>query len=274
MKAIHLAAFVTLAGLGLLLTAGPARAGQTTVYPPVRIEIPAKADTPAKTAPPAKADAPAKTQTEEKNPFEKEEEVAPPLADPVHGMNRAFFSFNDAAYFWVVKPVARGYKALLSEGTRVGVSNMFSNLGSPMRVGACLAAGDLKGSGTELARLGVNTTVGLLGYHDSAKSWLKIEMRDTDFGLTFAQWGMGPGWYLNWPLLGPSCGRDTLALPLNMVLNPLTFLPGAGIIQKINYTSLHIGEYEDLKRNALDPYVAIRDAYNQHRRYELKKLER
>ena len=257
-----------LVGLGIVLMAGPAQAGQTTVYPPVKIEMPAKTDAP------AKAPAPAKTQTEEKNPFEKEEEVAPPLADPLRGMNRSFFGLNDKLYFWVVKPVARGYKSLLSQGTRVGVANVFSNLGTPMRVFSCLFAGDLRGSGTELARLGVNTTVGLLGFNDPAKSWLKIEKRDTDFGLTFALWGMGPGWYLTWPLLGPSCGRDTLALPLNIILNPATFLPGAGLIQKVNYTSLHLGEYEDLKRNALDPYIAIRDAYNQHRRYELKQLER
>jgi len=249
MKATQTAAFVAWAAAGLLGVGGPARAGQT---PTARAE----------TAP-----------AQEKDPFEREEEPAPPLADPLQGVNRAFFHFNDKLYFWVLKPVARGYKSVLPQGARVGVGNFFSNLGMPMRMFSCLLQGDLKCTGTELARFGVNTTVGVLGFGDPAKSWLKLRKRHADFGQTFGVWGMGPGWYLNWPLLGPSCGRDTLALPLNAALDPATFLPGAGLIQKVNYTSLHLGEYEELLRAALDPYVAIRDAYNQHRRHSVQTRE-
>jgi phospholipid-binding lipoprotein MlaA len=280
MKAICLAGFFALAGLSLQPVGGVARAAglvapiprgdQPTVEQP-KVEQP-KAEQPKVKQPEAKQ--PEAEEPEEKNPFEKEEEVAPPLADPLIGMNRSFYHINDKLYFWVLRPVAKSYKAVLPQRARLGVANFFSNLGTPMRLVSCLCAGDIEGSSTELVRLGMNTTVGVLGLYDPAKNWLKIEMRDTDFGLCFAQWGMGPGWYFTWPLLGPSCGRDTLALPLNMVLNPATFLPGAGLIQKVNYTSLHLGDYEDLQRNALDPYVALRDAYNQHRRYELKKLER
>jgi phospholipid-binding lipoprotein MlaA len=38
-----------------------------------------------------------------------------------------------------------------------------------------------------------------------------------------------------------------------------------------NYTSMHIGEYEDLKKSALDPYIAVRDAYIQNRQKKIKE---
>jgi ABC-type transporter lipoprotein component MlaA len=50
-----------------------------------------------------------------------------PIADPIEPVNRAFFYFNDKLYFWVIKPVARGYKAVVPEDARVGVRNFFSN---------------------------------------------------------------------------------------------------------------------------------------------------
>jgi len=35
--------------------------------------------------------------------------------------------------------------------------------------------------------------------------------------------------------------------------------------EKINSTSFHLGEYEALKKAAVDPYVSMRDIYTQYR---------
>jgi len=249
MATLRILAFLALMGLGGLLPGGLARAGQ--------------APTPdAEKAPP-----------EDKDPFAKDEKPAPPMRDPLQGMNRAFFGFNDKMYFWALKPAAKGYKAVVPQSARVCVATFFSNLGMPGRTLNCLLQGDLKGTCTELARFGVNTTVGVLGFRDPAKTWLKLRKRDEDFGQTFGYWGMKPGWYNNWPILGPSCSRDTLALPLDIVTNPLTFLPGVSLIKQVNHVSLNLGEYEDLKRAALDPYISIRDAYNQYRYHAIRVWE-
>ena len=39
----------------------------------------------------------------------------------------------------------------------------------------------------------------------------------------------------------------------------------------INQTSLRIGDYEDLKKAAFDPYIALRDAYYQNRRSKIEE---
>jgi phospholipid-binding lipoprotein MlaA len=90
-------------------------------------------------------------------------------------------------------------------------------------------------------------------------------------------YGLGQGFFITWPLFGPSTLRDTVGLVGDGFLTPATYLSpwyaGAGtrVYDRVNDTSLKVGDYESLKEAAIDPYVAIRDAYVQ---YRLKKVNR
>ena len=88
----------------------------------------------------------------------QDEEPVEPIPDPLEPVNRVFFEFNDRLYFWLLKPVATGYKAVVPEPLRVSIRNAFSNLMTPVRAVNCLLQGDFKGVGTELARLVINST--------------------------------------------------------------------------------------------------------------------
>src|SRR5512143_3912072 len=88
------------------------------------------------------------------------EEASGTIADPIEPVNRAFFHFNDKLYFWVLKPVATGYKAIIPEDGRIGVRNFFSNLTTPVRLVNCLFQARFKGAGIETARFVINTTYG------------------------------------------------------------------------------------------------------------------
>jgi len=46
---------------------------------------------------------------------------------------------------------------------------------------------------------------------------------------------------------------------------------GGWVLEEINESSLTLGEYEDLKKAALDPYIALREAYYQYRQNKIKK---
>jgi phospholipid-binding lipoprotein MlaA len=215
----------------------------------------------------------AEAEAADEDPFDESDPAqqgVPPIPDPIAPVNRAFFHFNDKLYFWLLKPVAQGYKAVVPEAGRVGVRNFFSNVTTPIRTVNCLLQADLKGSGTELARFGINTTVGVLGFGDPARNRWGIKKRKEDFGQTLGVYGLGQWCYIHWPVLGPSSPRDTVGTVGDRFLDPVSYLGSAGIAvsayDRINSTSLRIGEYEDLKEAALDPYIALRDAYNQHRR--------
>jgi phospholipid-binding lipoprotein MlaA len=46
---------------------------------------------------------------------------------------------------------------------------------------------------------------------------------------------------------------------------------GAPVVSTINGASLRIGEYEALRRDAMDLYILLRSAYEQNRRKEIEE---
>ena len=205
------------------------------------------------------------------------EEKLDTLADPLEPVNRIFFHVNDKLYFWALKPIASGYKAVVPEDLRLGVKNFFSNLTTPIRLINCLLQANFKGAGNETIRLLLNSTLGLAGFLDPAKTELKIEKRDEDFGQTLGFWGIGPAFYIEWPILGASSLRDTFGYAGDLLLDPKTYIiqsvpVGLAIrtYDQVNETSLRIGEYEDFKKSTLDPYIAKREAYYQNRKHKIK----
>jgi phospholipid-binding lipoprotein MlaA len=199
------------------------------------------------------------------------------IRDPFEPINRVFFHFNDKLYFWVLKPVATGYKKVTPDQFRICVRNFFSNLLMPIRAVNCLLQGKFIGFGSELLRFLVNSTVGMLGLMDPAQTALKLEKQDEDFGQTLGLYGLGPGFFINWPVLGPSSVRGTVGFVGDMYLDPAAWVSidlGEWFVirgyELVNTTSLSLGEYEALKKAALDPYVALRDAYYQYRQNKIK----
>jgi phospholipid-binding lipoprotein MlaA len=96
--------------------------------------------------------------------------------------------------------------------------------------------------------------------------------QQADFDQTLGRYKMGPVIYINWPLLGPSSLRGTLGTVGDTACDPTTYLLdtwvklGITVYEEVNETSLTIGDYEGLTESALDPYIAIRDAYYQNRK--------
>jgi len=215
---------------------------------------------------------------EPEEPFAKEQTV---VSDPHESMNRSFFNFNDKFYFWVLKPVAQFYSTFIPEGFRICVRNAFRNIEFPIRFFNNAFQGKFDRAGVEFGRFVVNSTLGMAGFFEIASRDFNLNPYDEDFGQTLGFYGVGPGPHIHWPFLGPSNLRDTLGLIGDYALNPTSyisliesdFLVTGGIKagRITNNASLRLGEYEDIKKSALDPYVAIRDGHFQHREDEIKK---
>jgi phospholipid-binding lipoprotein MlaA len=194
------------------------------------------------------------------------------IADPLEPFNRAMFRFNDKLYFWVLKPVAQGYGTIVPKPVRTGVKNFFSNIASPIRIVNCALQANFAGAARELGRFAVNTIWGIGGFLDLASdNALKLTKQDEDLGQTLGVYGFGQGFYIHWPIFGPSSPRDTVGMIGDLFLHPVTYLSDSGIAtglrtyEKVNAVSLSIGDYESLKDAAVDPYVSFRDAYVQYR---------
>ena len=210
-----------------------------------------------------------------------EGEMLQTVADPIAGFNRAMFVFNDKLYFWVIKPVASGYRVVVPTPARVSVKNFFFNLLGPVRLVNCLLQGKFRAAEAEFCRFVVNTTAGFLGLFDLVKHKPQFNPPEEDFGQTLGHYAVGDGFYIVWPLFGPSTLRDTVGGIGDWALNPFTFINLVNVeagaltsdttnvaafgVRNVNEVSFRIGDYEALKNAALDPYEAFRDAYIQNR---------
>jgi phospholipid-binding lipoprotein MlaA len=211
--------------------------------------------------------------------FEDEfEEDKVEVADPLSAWNRAMFHFNDKLYFWVTKPVARGYKAIAPDFIRTGVKNFFRNIITPIRLVNCVLQAKGTAATVEFSRFVVNTTIGVLGFGNPADKYSCLKAPDAeDLGQTLGNYGLGNGFYIVWPVLGPSTLRDSVGRAGDFFLDPVSYVEpteasvGIRAFDTVNNTSFRIGDYESLKKSAIDPYTALRDVYLQVRENKIKK---
>lgn len=193
------------------------------------------------------------------------------VADPIAGYNRVMHTVNDRLYFWVLKPVAKGYGVVVPSPVRAGVKNFFYNIKMPIRFLSCILQGKFKAADGEFGRFLVNSTIGVLGFFNPAKNYPELNPLEEDLGQTMGSYNIGNGFYIVWPVFGPSTLRDSVGTLLEWPINPFSYVEplelsaGLYVFREVNNTSFRIGDYETLKDAALDPYTAFRDAYIQFR---------
>ena len=201
--------------------------------------------------------------------FEEEVEL---IWDPLYPFNYEMYLFNNGMYFAILKPLARGYGFIIPEEIRGAIRNMFYNIRFPVRFINSLLQGKVRKSGYEFGQFFINSTAGCLGLLNPSANYPHLQPSREDMGQTFAVWGVGNGAYIMVPFFGPFSLRDGIGRIGDTFLDPIwwlfddiwvTIAIRAG--ETVNDTSLRIGEYEALKEAALDPYVAIRNAYVQNR---------
>jgi phospholipid-binding lipoprotein MlaA len=215
---------------------------------------------------------------EEDEEWDEEWDEESTIADPLEPLNRIFFHFNDKLYYWLLKPVARGYSAIIPEDIQIAFRNFFENLKTPTRAVNSLLQGQVKDSSVEVTRFVLNSTVGILGFGDFARDVLDLPSTEEDTGQTLGYYGMGGLIYINWPILGPSNLRDSIGMVGDAFLHPVTYLDedwevivGIKALEKVNQTALTLGDYELFTETALDPYAAVKDAYEQYRNGLIKE---
>ncbi|MBW2192816.1 MAG: VacJ family lipoprotein [Deltaproteobacteria bacterium] len=193
------------------------------------------------------------------------------VADPFAPVNKLMFHFNDKLYFWFLKPVARGYRFIVPGVIRTGVANFFFNITTPARFVNCLLQGKGETASFELGSFMLNSSVGILGFMNLTKEQRAQMPGGEDLGQTLGSYRIGNGFYIMWPLLGPSTLRDTVGIVGDAFLNPIRYIDPAEIgwamtgYEFLNDVSFHIGDYETFKDAAIDPYEAFKDAYLQSR---------
>ena len=191
--------------------------------------------------------------------------------DPLEGLNRGVYGFNDKVDTWVMRPVATGYNNYVPGEIRERVRNFFANIADPMIGVHNILQGKFEEGFFDWVRFGFNSTLGLFGLHDVATD-MGYEKHNEDFGQTFGRWGSPPGPYLVLPFLGSSNIRDGIGLGLDYYFDPMTGVREKDLsyplwaVRVVQVRADLLDASRILEEAALDKYTFQRDAYLQRRR--------
>jgi phospholipid-binding lipoprotein MlaA len=197
-------------------------------------------------------------------------------SDPWEGMNRRFFGIQEALDRHVIGPIARGFGATPSP-LRGALRNFGRNLGEPVVVVNDLLQGHVKQAAGTVARIVINTTLGIGGLFDVAKR-NHLPHHDNSFGTTLGRWGASPGPYLFIPLVGPTTVRDAFGSVADIGLDPVTYVHyrskteisiGVAIIQGLGQRLDGERDMEAIRQTSTDPYATLRSYFLQNRQAEI-----
>ena len=197
--------------------------------------------------------------------------------------NRASFKFNQSLDRAIVRPLAVGYRKLPT-GIRTVTSNFLNNLSNLVTIPNNALQGELSKAGTNLARFGINSTVGILGLFDVATAMGFEEYQKEDYGQTLGALGNGPGCYIVLPILGPSTARDAFGTVLGMVggdpwynvtvkNHTQHFNDGDYYASKItggvDFRAKNLDALDNLEENSMDFYASVKSLYLQDRQQKI-----
>jgi phospholipid-binding lipoprotein MlaA len=207
--------------------------------------------------------------------------------DPFQRFNRTMFGFDDKINTYALRPLAHGYAFVVPRPARTGITNVFDNAQFPVRFVNSVLQGKLTRSAQETGKFVINSTAGIGGLirvsdHLPALADVPAE----DFGQTLGVWGFSTGPYIVVPVLGPSDCRDLVGFAGDYAISPLNWHT-LGLIRHafisntvslalsgtrfVNALPKSIEAYDQMKSEAVDPYIAMRDGYLSYRAAQVKK---
>ena len=203
-------------------------------------------------------------------------------------LNRATFSLNQGLDKIILKPIAKGYRALPLP-IRTSTGNVLDNLSNLITIPNNVLQGELGKAGINTGRLIVNSTIGILGIFDVAESLGFPEYEREDYGQTLGRWGVGPGCYLVLPVLGPTTIRDTAGSFINVMGGDPYYNASVNgnneylsdkvyrisrVIGAIDFRAKNIESLDNLEKNSVDFYASVRSVYLQDRENKIKNIQR
>ena len=202
--------------------------------------------------------------------------------DPFEPANRALFEVNEVIDKAVLQPIAEAYRDLLPKPVRSGIRNVLGNLRTPTILTGDLLQGNLTRARETLGRFIVNSTIGIGGIVDVGRRY-DVHGHSEDMGQTLAVWGLGEGFYMFVPLLGPTTARDLVGFGIDIYTNPQSMIGQGQILDVWNYTRIGmtvidtrealLEPFDMVRKTSLDPYATLRSAYRQRRAFEIENKE-
>lgn len=209
-------------------------------------------------------------------------EEAPP-GDPMQEANIASYQMVQSIDKAFVGPVASGYQGIVPEPVRDGIGNALRNLSEPINFLNFLLQFKIGKAAETLGRFVVNTTFGVGGLVDVAKTEpFNLPYRRNGFANTLGFYGVEPGPYFYLPLIGSTTLRDLAGNSLDLLVVPTAvgapfnrtaYAVPTTVLRQLNDRIERDAEIERLQKESADPYVETRTLYLEMRQREIDALK-
>ena len=215
-----------------------------------------------------------------KKPVVKATPIADALAveDPFEGMNRRFYAIHQVIDHAILRPLALGYSHTATTPIRKGVHNFVTELGEPMVFGNDVLQLRFKRAATTFGRFVVNAVIGVGGIFDPATP-IGLPHHDNGFGNTLGRYGVKPGPYLFFPIMGPSNFRDLIGAGMDIYSDPLgrihypsrgEVLAGVAVARGLDQRAEAEADLQQIESMGTDSYATLRSLYMQQREADIR----
>lgn len=200
--------------------------------------------------------------------------------DPFEGFNRSMYRLYQGLDRAVFRPAAFGYKSVVPKPVRSGLRNLFFHLTEPIVFLNDLLQLKPKRAIKTFARFLINSTAGVGGLFDLAKSD-GLPHRDNGLGNTLARYGVRPGPYIFLPFFGPSTLRDfaggqadgrVLPFTIGLPFDHFELQVPRGVLGGLDLRVESDAQLKALLDGAADPYATLRSVYLQNRAAEVAEV--
>lgn len=199
--------------------------------------------------------------------------------DKLENFNRKMFAFNLKLNKYAVRPVHILWASVMPQYGMDRIKCVTTNIEYPIRLVSTILQKDFKASKTETMRFFTNTTIGLGGLFDPAKSMLHIDAVDEDMDQALAKCKVKPGPYLVVPILSSTTPRGLLGRGLDTALNPSSYI--ASPVIAIVKAGLTLNKSSEIQPIAImaettfpDPYDIAKKYYGLSSYIKLQNLDR
>lgn len=204
---------------------------------------------------------------------------SPQSSDPFKAWNKIWHGINDYTIIQIGKPLHQKYSKITTPGIRGGIQNFRENLKTPRRMLNALLQAEFAQFFIELGRFIVNTTTSL-GFADVAsrnETLYPYTPENLRFGYTLAKWGFPEGPYFVLPFYGPSTIREAIGTGVDAFSNIqdyfipwYVYTPTEIYLAFNNLDKIYV-PYEAITGNAIEPYIAVKNAYLDNLSYTMSK---
>ncbi len=148
------------------------------------------------------------------------------ISDPFYIVNKPLFTFNDFIFTGIQASFASSTNEKSSFNYKENlffIINPIYNLAEPIYFFNNIFLFRGQDAKNNLLRFTINSTLGVLGIFDVAKSWFNIPKQEIQSGLTIMYYTNMEGPYIFIPVIGPNNTSDFIGFFADLVLDPISY---------------------------------------------------